>query len=458
MRRFTVTSLRDMLDFIRLGTAVLGMGLLICSPSLAKESTTFAFAKASPLIAYDSPELVSQRRVKFDFAKAYEVIEESANWVSLRLADGSIVYIKPAHLALVQSPEYVVSASGYKLFERNKISFWKSAGDLGEFLSGSKDGMHNWDYREFFETAPNFDLKLPVFATDTLELMNGSRQLGIAGVLVPVSKGMIEEFSKVINKKTQYSIHFVLDVSGSTVGFLEPLVDRCLDKMLLGGFADSIKGLDVTVFSQSEGQYLKEAEKKGGAGLLTSGFRVLPGTGRTGDTEGLGFGLQALLGEIAARESSSSDEKHIILVLSGADVDMQLRGVSSSSLDFSAAANGVIVFAEVTPEPGNGLREVSESVRGIRSEFLRYSSDLDKRLYDVIKAQLNEEEATAKKSSEFFPMARIAHSQNMLAFLPRELGTSPVLPKAQSFAEGADWYVVPLWVVLDPSILLLDED
>jgi hypothetical protein len=447
-----------MLDCVGLVVAVLGFGFLISKPSLAKDTVTFAFAKASPLEVYSSPELVDERRLKFVFAKAYEVVEKSSNWVSLRLEDSSVVYVKSSHLALVQSPEYVVSAPGYKLTERNKISFWRSAGDLGEFLSGSENGLHSWDYREFFETAPNFNLKLPVFATDTMELGNGSRQVGIAGVFVPVSRGMFEEFTRVINKKTQYSIHLVLDVSGSTVGFLEPLLNYCLDKILLSGFDDVIKGIDVTIFSQSEGQYLKEVGKKGVAGLIASNFRVIPGTGRTGDAELLGLGLQALLGEMAAREFSAGGEKHLILVLSGADVGMQLGDAPSHSLDFSDVGNGVIVFAEVTPEPGNSLREVSKSIRGISSEFLGYSSDLDKRLLGVIAAHLNKEGLTGRKPSEFFPMARVSHSQNMLAFLPRELDTSPSLPKAQSFAEGADWYVVPLWVVLDPAILLLNGE
>ncbi|MCZ7643549.1 MAG: hypothetical protein M5U33_13795 [Pseudorhodoplanes sp.] len=210
---------------IAAGVAVAILLLGFNVPSSAQTAVAQAFAKASPLMVFDDAALTRGRPENFDFGVAYEVVEQSAESAKLKLKSGKLAYVRLAHVTVVNVPNWITSSDNFMRSERSRIRFWESSTKLNDFLSGINTAAARWDFEEFFETAPNFSLRLPVVGLDTLDLLGGDRQVRIASVMLPISKQMYDAFE---NAKTggdrKLDLYFVLDVSSSAKGSSMP---RC---------------------------------------------------------------------------------------------------------------------------------------------------------------------------------------------------------------------------------------
>ena len=102
----------------------------------AKLPAVYAFAKASPLTVFDTPELNNGRKENFEFAKAYEVSEETSDAIRLKLGDGKLVYVRSAHLTITRTPQWLTTTPGYETRERARIRLWESGVKISQFLAG----------------------------------------------------------------------------------------------------------------------------------------------------------------------------------------------------------------------------------------------------------------------------------------------------------------------------------
>ena len=149
-----------------------------------------------------------------------------------------------------------------------------------------------------------------------------------------------------------------------------------------------------------------------------------------------------------------------LVVLSGAEVDSSGhvaalgKSVSADNLDLNVPENSVGVFAQVTPEPGDALRTVSQKLRNVASaRYIEYSETLGADLVqELVRAAEGRRDADLDPK-QFAAVATAAHQQKMLAILPRVLRQTSTLPSRQNYALNADWYTVRLWVTLDNLIM-----
>jgi len=137
----------------------------------AKLTAVYAFAYASPLTVFDTPELNHGRKENFEFARAYEVSEETSDAVRIKLGDGKFVYVRSAHLTIAHTPQWLTTTPGYETAERARIRLWESGVRISQFLAGIHTAGAQWDYEEYFDTTPNYSLSLPIIETDSLELL-----------------------------------------------------------------------------------------------------------------------------------------------------------------------------------------------------------------------------------------------------------------------------------------------
>src|SRR5262249_20503691 len=134
----------------------------------------YAFAKASPLqVADNSASPTETHPQSFEFGKAYEATEEPPGYVKIKLRDDKFVYVRATYVTTMRTPRWLATTSGYNRPERAKVQFWESGVKLNEFISGTNRAGSQYDYEEFFfDTAPGFQLKLPILERDSVDLLD----------------------------------------------------------------------------------------------------------------------------------------------------------------------------------------------------------------------------------------------------------------------------------------------
>jgi hypothetical protein len=449
----------------RPGRVGLILGLLFLLASIASQissaqaqgntATTLALAKASPLLVYDNPALTGGRNEEFEFGRPYEVIEQTSESARIKLRDGKPAYVRQAHVTLVRSPRFLAATSGYNRAERPRIRLWESSVKLNDFLSGINTAGSQWDYEEYFDAVPGFQLKLPIVETDTLDLLGGTRPVRIVSVILPISKQMYQAFdhAKTGGDKT-FGLHFLIDISGSTKGFLEPVMATVTKALTRNDELRKLaRTITVTTFGASRTQksaFLGAFSGKDIEGLKWSRAGVDQAT--EGEREPLIDGLVTMTSNPAVKNEAAP----LLLILSGADVELeatvrgQAKPVTIENLDLGLPANAAAIFAQITPEPSNDLRNGSRKLRNVSTvRYVEYSDNLGDDVLTELLKTADVKKTASIAAEEFAPVVKAAHGQRMMTFLPRVLTPGASLPARQSYAQNSDWYTVRLWLTLD---------
>jgi hypothetical protein len=341
--------------------------------------------------------------------------------------------------------------SGYQKSERARIRLWESTVKLNEFLSGVNTAGAPWDYEEYFDSAPDFQLKLPVVETDTLDLLGGNRQINVVSVLLPISREMYQAFEEVKSgPDQQIGVHFLLDVSLSTRKFLERTFSD-IGKSLARNddLRKRIVDIDITTFGESR----KNKSSFLGKTTLDSltNVSVRPQNQSielaTGEREPIVDGLVSMIAE-----SKSSAALPLLIVLSGADVEVTSRKENKTTAieEVNLPGSTSAIFAQVTPEPGDELKNASSRLRNIAQlRYLDYSESLAEDVVTDLRRTVERMKATSFEPGQFSTVARVAGEKHMMAFLPRVLSPTSNLPTRQAYASQSDWYSVRLWLTLD---------
>jgi hypothetical protein len=446
-----------------LATALLALAVWLCLSIASGHAenepiVAYAFAKASPLQVSDNPALTGGRYESFEFSTAYEVTEQKPEYVKFRRLDGSAGYVRPSHVSLVGFARWLTTTGGFGTAERARIRFWESSTKLGDLLSGTKPLTSQFDYQEFFEEAPNFPVALPIMESDTIDLLSGTRQVRIASVLLPISKEMVEAFEKAKGGADKpLDLYFLLDISGSTREFLETAMlglakavarNETLRKQLHAAhvttFAASLKGKSVLMGGVPLASLERASWHGPGADQATAG-----------DREPLLDGLVTLAGGMKPSDATMP----VLLVLSGADVDLAGevaklgRTVSIDNLPLKLPSDTAAVFAQVTPEPGDDLRNASKRLQGLaKVRYLEFSESLAGEIAAELARLVEGQKGEALRPEAFLGVTKAAYAKQMIPFLPRTLTRDTGMPARQSYAANADWYTVRLWLPIDELI------
>jgi hypothetical protein len=445
-------------------TALLAFALALCLSIASGRAenepiVAYAFAKASPLHVSDNPGLTGGRYESFEFGTAYEVTEQKPEYVKFRRLDGSSGYVRPAHVSVVGWARWLSTTGGFGTAERARIRFWESGTKLGELLSGSKPLTAQFDYEEFFEEAPDFPVALPIMESDTFDLREGTRQVRTASVLLPISREMVAAFEKAKGGADKpLDLYFLLDVSGSTREFLESAMlglakavarneklRKKLNAAYVTTFAASLKGKSVLMGNVPLASLERASWHGSGADHPTEG-----------DREPLLDGLLTLASGMKPSEATTP----VLVVLSGVDVDLAVevaklgKAVSIDNLPLKLPSDTAAVFAQVTPEPGDDLRNASKRLPGLAKPpgYLEFSDTLGADLAAALVKLGEVQKGEVLHPEAFAGVTKAAYAKKMIPFLPRVLTREASMPARQSYAANADWYTVRLWLPVNELI------
>lgn len=442
----------------------------------------YGFAKASPLNVYELTDQKLSGTRKFEFGRAYPILRRDGQYIEVEVSDGDKKYVRAAHMMTIGRPNWLATTKVYEEKERSVISFWESSAKIADFLTGRDTSRSSWDYRELLFGQESDSRKFPVFATDTVDLLDGARSVDIAGVLVPISKGMSEAFNRDLNAVGgTINLHFVLDVSGSAEGFVEPAFQKVVGKITEDrDLLERIVNFDVLVFGMTgvdnwrvAGEPIGDISNERQIGYkrasgpsfmkkAADNFVGKPSLAAVGDDEPILNALEALVEKNAA----GTDEKllHIIIVMSGADVAVNARSaltgklLNATDLDFSRLGTVFVVFCQITPEPGLSLRDVSAKLNGIEATYIDFDdAGIGWRVVEQLRSYLSRKLSEPRSPNDFERYFGAAKSSGMMPILPANLNGSSALPIPLKFAVDAEWYAIPLWTVIDGTLLELKE-
>lgn len=419
----------------------------------------FAFAKASPLTIYESAELTGGKREDFKFGVPYKVIELKPNALRIVLDGGAQAYVRASHVSFVSAPRWLASTDGLSRSERPNIRMWASSMKLLEFLAGTRVRDAQWDFEEYFESPPEFKLRLPYLETDSLDLLGGKRQVKVFSVMMPISREMLTAFDQSKSGgDARHDLHLVIDVSGSTVGFLEETMEQLAQRLRQNEVLQSgLRNITLTTFGDPLARQSSYRGVLQPARIDSIKWRRTNGKPpKKSEVEPLPDALATLAAGLKGAESRHP----IVLVLSGADVEISghavsLGGiVSIDEIDLESTSGVDAVFAQLTPEPGNSLRKASGRLKNaISSRYMEFSEHLADDIVASLLSIIREKGQAPLEPRQFVAFAKAAHADRMLAFLPRELTAGSLLPQPQPFAADADWYTIRVWVALDQLTL-----
>lgn len=414
----------------------------------------FVFAKASPLQVSDRADLSDNHPQEFEFAKAYEATEGSAGYLKVNLGGDKYVYVRSTYVTTMNSPLWLASTSGYNRPDRAKVQFWESANRLNDFISGTNRGGSQYDYEEFFDAAPTFQLRLPIVEKDFVDLLN--RQIKMVSVMLPISRQMSQAFDAAKSSAERpLDLDFVVDVSGSTNGFLERTVGGIAKAI---GRNESLRKRIRSAVATTFGATKTNRSAFLGKVSLSEIEKVVwhpPGIDQTtdGDREPLVDGLVMLKDSLKADDAAAQ----VVIVLSGADVELATTSSSLpmpiSKFELSLHNQPAAIVAQVTPEPGNDLKTASDQLRGIpRVRYFGYSDTMADDIVSELIRIGDSQKSTAVNLKDFAPVVAAGNDRRMMTFLPRNLTPTSTLPARQPFAAQADWYTIRLWLTVDDLV------
>lgn len=439
---------------------VVALLLAVASAALGQDERVigYAFAKASPLQVFDDPAMENARNQPFEFGVAYEVVERTSKYVKIRRPNRRDSYVRPAHISFASTPTWVAVSDLFMEKDRARIRFWESSAALSDFLSGVDMENSQFDYEEIFEDAPPFVVKFPVFATDTIELAVGERQVNVAGILLPMTREMLDRFADVQQSSTQgLEVQLLADVSGSTEGYLEPAVSSIVGAIERSeSLSAGVTGAKLATFGLNLSSGATDAFSVSLADLKSRSWYSAGSPGPTaGDVEPLINGLLKI-----KNVSAGPDASVALIVLSGADVGLSGtdpvsgRSVSISDLGLSPPAGSIAMFALITPEPGPALESASRQLTGFSSvRYFDFSDSLGRQVAEQLATLVGKEQQVKVDPAALGPMIEAAHRRAMMAFVPRDLGKGAGMPIPPPYAESSDWFTIRLWVVLDELVL-----
>jgi hypothetical protein len=425
-------------------------------PAPAAAPSMFAFAKASPIQVADSASLTDTHPQDFEFGKAYEATEESSAYVKLKLRDDRFVYVRSTYVTTTRSPQWLTSTPSYNRPERARVEFWENSVKLIDFISGTNTAGSRSDYEEYFDGAPNFQLKLPVVERDSVDLLNGKRQVRILSVMMPISRQMYQAFELAKSSSERpLDLNFLIDVSGSTNGFLEKVSAGIVKAINRNAqFRKRVRSTTVTTFGASRAS---KSSFLGAIAVEKVGTMVWHPPGVDQTTEGEREPLADALVTMNANLRPDDAAAQVLVILSGADVELATtaagKPLTIANLELSLRTQPAAVVAQITPEPGNDLKNVTQQLRNLsRRRYIDYSDTMaDDIVLELIRIAENQK-AASMDAKAFGSVLAAGNEKRMMTFLPRSLTPASSLPARQAYAAQSGWYTIRLWLPVDELI------
>ena len=407
----------------------------ICNKS---QALSFAFARVSPIQVFDSTDLNLTGHIEMEFGRAYPVTKKERGKVRLCIK-GNNHWVKRSHIVTNESAEWIM-VSKSEPSKRPKVRLWRSQERLSAYLTGHNLSKAPPDYEEFSTDSLPTQIQFPVYQRDFMEIQIGNRQIEVASLLVPFPTDAIEKYQKLqLDKKKQYITMVILvDVSGSTVSFIDLFLNRfnktyaksklpMLDNIMLLEF-----GGDGTV---SKPKLISLGE------LINHSWNVRSSPKQNKESHAI---LNAITS--AAKMVKRQKVKSPLLILSGGDVSIEAINDLESF--------GYTWVVQLTPEIQNTLKESADSM-GKTAKFIEFSPDNAVFLTEEIAKNLEFEKL--HKPPDYPSIANIFVQKGMLPLLPNNLENEDLATPPTFVSEESVWFTINLWTVVNGELLKFRE-
>jgi hypothetical protein len=400
----------------------------------------FAFARVSPLKVFTPPDFKKLTgHIDVDFGRGYPITQKKMGKVRLCIKENNH-WVKRSHIVSKQSTEWV-SVSPTHPTKRPKVNLWRSRERLSAYLSGSNFGKASPAYEEFITDSLPTPIEFPIYQMDFMEIQIRNIQVEVASLLVPFPTEAIRKYQQLqLDRKKQHNTTMVIlvDVSGSTVGFINLFLNR-LNKTYT---KSKLPKLDNIMLLEFGGDGSVSKQKIISFRKLTSyswNVRSAPVV-QNGENKAI---LNAIT--LAAKQVKRQGVKPPLLILAGGDVNIQ----AIKELD----AFGYTWIVQLTPELQDALKKSADSL-GKTAKFVEFSPDNAVFLTEDMAKNLEfENEKTFINTPDYSSIANIFTTIGMLPLLPKNLETEELATLPNFVSKESDWFAINLWTVVNGELL-----
>jgi len=428
--------------------------LAMTAPALAQQA---GFAKFSPLVVFDTPQLAAPRHLDVKFGAPLALLEQTDTAARIVL-DGEQVWVHRADLLIPETPRYVIAGKGFGAEKRPLLRFWQSLSVATEFLSAVDVRRDAPNLEEVRTDARLRDLRLPVLARDVVDA-SGLRPVTLAAVMLPLSVAVTTRFDQMRGaQQRRYDIALVVDASPDAVTFSADTADYIYRQIgqYLRKSGDSFD-ISVTLFGAN---FWTGVEPLGVMDEPRIIARVKGPDGPVADHE------EPLLSalRVVAKTLNTDADQRLVIALSGADIveaaysaDLK-KQVTLADPNLTFPPGTAVVLAQVSPEPGQGLTRLSQAPIGVETmEHEPFSDTLGTDVMQRVRNILGNDTERPLSRDDLDIVCGVGRDTGFPCVLPYAATTAAALPHPPTRGKNADWYSTIAWVVLDGLILTEPE-
>lgn len=431
--------------------------LCLCQPAWAQTTADpigYAYAKFSPMLVSTSTDVTSTEPVKVDFGTVLPVLEVKEEMARIILEDAQY-WVRKADIFRVNQPDLVEGQAGFSASERPAIRMWSSVSTATEFLEASNVRNALPDFQEVLTGQRLKNVRLPVVARDTVDVM-GSSSVTMAAVMIPISRASVGEFDKLRGAQSKnFELTFVVDASPDAVDFSVPQAEttRAFIARLLQSNGDAFT--ENLVFYGA--QYWDDVKiYQGLNNTAFEEFLLNEPKGKLVSEDPLLAGLETA----ANLPSEVSPDLEIVFVFAGSQPKETYNSrklsrklsLANPGINFSKSSH--VIFVQATPEPSPMLKRMTGKGIGAESfTALPFNGSDRKPLLNAIRTVLGADKERPIPSSELREACKLANVEGFPCIFPFSPTTRSKLPGPPRRARSADWYSMVAWVVLDGLIL-----
>ena len=395
----------------------------------------WGFARQSPLDGHAAPDEAAEvKRLPVEFSVAYPVLKRDGGYVRVCI-DGQAVWISRADVSVTRLPAWIQTKASMLQADRPRLQFWRSMDRLGAYLARGNIEAAPPIYHEVIDGKMEQPIRFPLLRIEAVESGVGNRVIDVANVLIPFPKAAIERYRALRapverDAKEPPSFGLVIDVSGSTEGFVPPALQALAAALKKHEHLKRVRvvsaafGGDGRIEGRTERSALDEAMEKWVQRPAVKAAAVKHDVGKA-------------IKFVRANSASATP----LIVLSGGDISVPRRALSKFSN---------VSFVQITPELQDNLRA---SARRVSARFYGFAIDPEENFDELFNELYERPPELEMDEAAYEEVASLMRQSRMLPLLPVDIAVAEALAIAPAGARSSDWFATPLWVVLRPDLL-----
>lgn len=415
---------------------------LACNPD-PSTVRDWAFAKQSPIPITDAPgKRKPTGAVRAEFARAYAVIGKEGRREVKVCMDGAAVWARRSDFLLSPRRTWIDTDRTMASKDRPRLEFWESPDRLRVYVGGETD-IAPPRYREARDSIVTGTVSFPVIRIDFVEMGVGNREVEIANVLVPFSNAAVAAYETTRDPEgagaavgpTAKTLGLVVDISGSTQGYVEPHL-----LSLVAALRETEHLANARIVSAGFGGDGKQITALA-RGIDDGGIAAWPV--KPAEDGGAGTHDLAAAVDFVARNTG---EDVPLMVFAGGDVSL-----AGASFDGFADVN----IGQTTPELQDTLKTSAGATSGAFHEF---GMDLGARIAARIAEAVPPPAGIVTDESAFIGVVALMGQPGMLAILPHDIAAAERLAVPPVGSVEPEWFATEMFMVVRNDLLKVREE